>query len=608
MGLQTKLKNLPARPGVYLFRDSRNVVLYVGKAVQLRNRIRSYFQKSRPHDPRLRTMVGKIADVEFIITDNDIEALILEANLIKEYKPRYNINLKDDKSYPYIRITAEDFPQIFPTRKIIRDGSVYFGPYTNVKDMRQALNTLKRIFQIRSCKFDLSEQVIARKKVQLCLDYFIKKCRGPCQGLQSREAYAATIEQIKQFLRGRTDGILAALHTDMQQFAADLHFEEAARVRDKIEALEKYRNSQKVVLGDNQDRDLFALAHEDDDACVVIFRIREGKIIGRIHYYLKGTLYQTDGEILAQFVKQYYNQTDEVPPEIFLPAVPEDESVIGEWLSRRVTGGVNLIIPKSGPKKKLMEMSARNARYLLDELKLQREQAKDRLPHNVKALQRDLRLQQPPRRIECFDISNIQGTDAVASMVCFIDGRPKKSQYRKFRIRSKETPDDFAMMREVISRRYKRLRDEKQTFPDLIIVDGGKGQLSSAHSVLRELDLPDQPVIGLAKRLEEVFFPGVKDAQTLPRSSSSLRLLQQLRDEAHRFALTFHRQRRKKRTLTSRLDEIPGIGPARRERLLREFGSFSRLQKASVDEIRSKAGIHPALAIEIHKFLHPEES
>ncbi len=608
MGLQTKLKNLPARPGVYLFRDSRDVVLYVGKAVQLRNRIRSYFQKSRPHDPRLRTMVSKIADVEFIITDNDIEALILEANLIKEYKPRYNINLKDDKSYPYIRITAEDFPQIFPTRKIIRDGSVYFGPYTNVKDMRQALNTLKRIFEIRSCKYDLSEQVIARKKVQLCLDYFIKKCRGPCQGLQSREEYAATIEQIKQFLRGKTDGILAALHTDMQQYAADLHFEEAARVRDKIEALEKYRNTQKVVLGDNQDRDLFALAHEDDDACVVIFRIREGKIIGRIHYYLKGTLYQTGGEILAQFVKQYYNQTEEVPPEIFLPAVPEDEPVIREWLSRRVTGGVNLSIPKSGPKKKLMEMSARNARYLLDELKLQREQAKDRLPHTIKALQRDLHLRQPPRRIECFDISNIQGTDAVASMVCFVDGRPKKSQYRKFRIRSKETPDDFAMMREVILRRYKRLRDEKQTFPDLIIVDGGKGQLSSAHGVLRELELPDQPVIGLAKRLEEVFFPGVKDAQTLPRSSSSLRLLQQLRDEAHRFALTFHRQRRKKRTLTSRLDEIPGIGPARRERLLREFGSFSRLRKASVDEISSKAGIPAALAIEIHKFLHPEKS
>ena len=606
MTLTTKLKNLPVKPGVYLFRDAKGTVLYVGKAIQLRNRVRSYFQKSRPHDPRLMIMVNKINDLEFIVTDNDVEALILEANLIKEYKPRYNINLKDDKSYPYIRITNEDFPQVFPTRKVIRDGSDYFGPYTNVKDMRHALNTLKRIFQIRSCRFDLSPNVIEQKKVQLCLDYFIKKCKGPCQGLQSRLAYAATVEQIRQFLRGKTDALLEDLQTAMKQNAAGLEFEEAARIRDKIEALEKYRNTQKVVFSDRADRDLFALAHEDEDACAVIFKIREGKIIGRVHYYLKGTLHLSESEILEQFIKQYYSQSDEVPPEIFLPTALTDETVIQHWLSGRLSGNVSLVIPKTGPKKKLMDMSTRNARYLLEELKVQREQTKGRIPHNVRSLQRDLHLKNPPRRIECFDISNIQGTDPVASMVCFVDGKPRKSQYRKFKIQTKKTPDDFAMMREVIFRRYKRIIDEKQTMPDLIIVDGGKGQLSSADSVLKKLNLSGQPVIGLAKRLEEIFIPGHPDAQTLPRSSSSLRLIQQLRDEAHRFAITFHRERRKKRTLTSRLDEIPGIGPARRERLLRVFGSVDRIRKATAEDIRNKSGVPGALAEDIYKFLNPE--
>ncbi len=608
MKIKPKLENLPVKPGVYLFRDDKGSVLYVGKASQLRNRVRSYFQRSKPHDPRLMNMINKIRDLEYIVTDNDVEALILESNLIKEYKPRYNINLKDDKSYPYIRITSENFPQIFPTRKVVRDGSLYFGPYTNVKDMRQALSTLKRLFAIRSCKYDLSPKVIAQKKVQLCLDYFIKKCHGPCQGLQTREAYSATIEQIIQFLRGKTDALLASLHDEMQQYASDLKYEEAARIRDKIETLEKYRNTQKIVLSDQSDRDLFALAHEDDDACAVIFKIREGKIIGRVHYYLKGTLHQSKSEILEQFIKQYYNQTDEVPAEIFLPAALGDESLIRQWLGGRISGSVHFIIPKMGPKKKLMDMSTRNARYLLEELKMQREQAKERIPNNVRSLQRDLRLPYPPRHIECFDISNIQGTDAVASMVCFIDGRPKKSTYRKFQIKTKDTPDDFAMMREVIYRRYKRLLDEHQPLPDLIIVDGGKGQLSSAHAVLKTLNLADQPVIGLAKRLEEVFIPGLRDPQTLPRSSSSLRLIQQLRDEAHRFALTFHRQRRKKRTLTSRLDEIPGVGQARRERLLQVFGSVAMLQKASVKDIQKKTGIPGSVAQAIHEFLHADAS
>jgi excinuclease ABC subunit C len=608
MPVNEKLKEIPAKPGVYLFQDRQKKVLYVGKAKNLRNRIRSYFQKSRDLDPRIMIMSKKINDFEFIITDSEVEALILEANLIKEHRPRYNVNLKDDKSFPYIRITAEDFPQVFPTRNIIRDGSTYFGPYTNVKEMRDALTTLKRIFALRSCKFDLNKTTIKNKKVPLCLEYYIKKCKGPCQQLQSREEYLEIVIRVKEFLRGKTSSIKDELEKDMLQNSSEQKFEEAARIRDKIEILEKYRNSQKMVMSDLEDRDVFALAHEDDDACAVIFKIREGKVINRVHYYLSSVLHKSSSEILSHFVTQYYTGNDEIPREIYLPEPISEQNLTTQWLTSRAEARISLLVPKVGDKKKLINMCQKNARYLLEELKLQKLKSKDYIPHVLKSLQRDLHLQVAPKRIECFDISNIQGSDPVASMVCFINGRPKKSEYRKYAIRIKSSPDDFAMMREVIKRRYSRQIAENKAFPDLIIVDGGKGQLSSALAVLRELDMNKQPVIGLAKRLEEIFLPGITDPQTLPRTSSSLKLLQQIRDEAHRFAITFHREKRSKRTIKSVLDDVPGIGEKRKQALLKKFGSLKKIKTLNVEILTKDGHLPQRLAQAVYDHLHREDT
>lgn len=608
MTLEEKLQNLPVKPGCYLFKDKKGTVLYVGKAGALRSRVRSYFQESRPYHPKLAALVKRVADLEFIVTDSEVEALILENNLIKEYKPRYNVNLKDDKSYPYIRITNEDFPQVFITRRIIRDGSQYFGPYTDVKNVRSIVKILHRIFPIRSCKYDLSPDVIKKGKVQLCLDYYIKKCKGPCQGLQSKEDYDKMIDGVRRFLKGKTDELLKELRTEMESHARDLEFEEAARVRDKISDLENYRNNQKMVQSDHRDRDVVAMAREDDDACAVLFKIREGKIIGRMHYYMGQVEWQGDGEIISQFINHYYFNSDDLPQEVYLQTEIDQKTAYETWLTERSERKVHLIIPKVGEKRQLMDLGQKNARFLLEELKLQKLKSKNYIPHVVKALQRDLRLKQEPRRIECFDISNIQGTDPVASMVCFVDGKAKKSEYRRFKINVKQSPDDFAMMREVVYRRYSRLIREKKSLPDLIMVDGGKGQLSSAVSVLNELKISDQPIIGLAKRLEEIFFPGYSDAQMLPKTSSSLRLLQQIRDEAHRFAITFHRERRKKRTLTSELDKIAGIGEKRRNQLLKVFGSVKKIREAEISELIEKGKLSGELAKKVKNELNGRRS
>ncbi len=574
----------------------------MGKASVLRNRVRSYFQASRSAHPKLLALVKRIRDLEWIVTDSEVEALILENNLIKKHQPRYNIDLKDDKTYPYIRITNEDFPQIFITRKRILDGSIYFGPYTEVKNVRFALKTLQQIFPIRSCKHKLTPEVIARKKVDLCLDYYIKKCKGPCQGLQSKEDYGEMIEKVKHFLKGKTSDLVRELKEEMQQSSDALQFEEAARIRDRLAALENYRNAQKVVQTDFKDRDLIAVAKEENDAVAVLFRIREGKMIGRIHYYMANAEGQTLGELQEAFIKQYYFKTDEIPREVLVQSEMEQKQTIREWLSSRLEKKVVILIPQMGEKKKILRMAEKNARLLLEELKLQKLKVKNYLPHSIEALQRDLRLLKAPRRMECFDISNIQGTDPVASMVCFENGKPKKSEYRKYKIRSKETPDDFAMMQEVIRRRYSRLVKEEKPLPDLIVVDGGKGQLSSAKAILDELGLNEQLIIGLAKRLEEVFLPGFSDAQMLPRTSSSLKVLQQIRDEAHRFAITFHRSRRKKRTLTSELDKIEGIGPQRRKALLNQFGSVKKIKQLSKTDLMEKGKLPESIASNVIEY------
>ncbi len=604
MDLKEKLTNIPAKPGCYLFKDKNGTVIYVGKAGILRNRVRSYFAASRPQHPKLSALVKRIRDIEWIITDSEVEALILENNLIKKYKPRYNIDLKDDKSYPYIRITNEDFPRIFITRKVVRDGSTYFGPYTNVKNVRYALLTLKKIFPVRSCIHALKPDIVKAKKIDLCLDYYINKCKGPCQGRQSLEEYDGMIRKIKHFLKGKTNELSQELRAEMNLLSENLKYEEAARVRDKIEALENYRNAQKVVQTDYKDRDFMGMAKEDDDACVAIFKIREGKIVGRMHFYMSRVEWESEKNILQSFLNRYYDDTDDIPREIFLPLEIGETDTYEKWLSEKTRARVTLHTPLIGEKKRLMNLCVKNANYLLQDLKLQKLKKQDYLAHSVLALQRDLRLEKTPKRIECFDISNIQVKDPVASMVSFYNGKPKKSEYRKYKIQTKDTPDDFAMMREVLLRRYSRLLREKKDFPDLIVVDGGKGQLSSAVAILKKLGVENQPIIGLAKRLEEIFFTGLSDAQMIHKTSSALKLLQQVRDEAHRFAVTFHRDRRKKRTITSELDKIEGIGDKRRYYLLKTFGSVKKIKETTVEDLQVKGKLPKNIARKVHKYFH----
>jgi excinuclease ABC subunit C len=597
VALQEKLENLPTGPGVYQHKDADGKVLYVGKAKNLRNRVRQYFQKSRAVEARIEAMLAKAKDIDIIVTDNEVEALILEANLIKKLKPRYNVNLKDDKSYPYIVITNEPYPRVFVTRHIRKDGSRYFGPYTDVKNVRSALKSIRDIFQIRSCNFHIDDEVIQKRKIKICLDYHIKKCEGPCEGLVSFEKYNAMIDQVAELLRGKTETLIKRMREEMESAAAAMRFEDAAAIRDRITGLQAYSERQKAVDLDPLDRDIVAFAAEGDDACGVIFKIRDGKMIGRQHYYLANVDQKPEREVLETLLQQYYLDADSIPKEIFLPVLLDDIEPMKSWLTTKRGEAVALLQPTEGEEAKLVRLSANNARFLLDELKLQRMKRADYVPHAVKSLQRDLRLDKLPRRIDCFDNSNIQGSDPVASMVVFVDGKPKKSEYRKFKIKTVEGPDDFASMREVIQRRYQRMLNENLDPPDLIIVDGGKGQLSSAVEVLTALGLSSLPIIGLAKRLEEVFLPGRSEPELIPKTSTGLRLLQQVRDEAHRFAITFHRSLRSKRTLQTELDLVEGIGKKRATELLEAFGSVQGVKFATQEQLAEIVGEKVALKI-----------
>ncbi|MEX2190546.1 MAG: excinuclease ABC subunit UvrC [Bacteroidota bacterium] len=608
--LQDKLETLPAQPGVYKFKDADGRVLYVGKAQNLRSRVRQYFsakggsasgrQKSRLPEPRITKLVEKITDVELMVTDSEVEALILEANLIKSLKPRYNVLLKDDKSYPYIVITNEPFPRVFVTRRVRKDGSRYFGPYADVKTMRHALKAVRDIFMIRSCNFDLNEDTIGRKKFKICLDYHIKKCEGPCEGLVSREHYGAMINQVAQVLKGKTESVIQTLNAEMERLSAELRFEEAAGIRDRMKAVEVYNEKQRVVDQRHVDRDIIAISARGDDACGVVFQVRDGKVLGSRHFYLNNVQDRPEGQLLEALIERYYLEADDLPGELVLSAPVESESLIRSWLESRTQHPVRIEVPKAGEKAKLVAMVRNNAALLLGELELQRMKRGDFVPHAVKALQKDIRMAVPPRRIECFDISNIQGSDAVASMVVFVDGKPKKSEYRKFKIRTVRGPDDFASMQEVIERRYTRVVEQDLPRPDLIMVDGGKGQLSSAVEILNRLGLETIPVIGLAKRLEEVFLPAESEPLPIPRTSGGLKLLQQIRNEAHRFAITFHRSLRSKRILQTELDLIKGIGKARARELLEAFGSVQGVKFASEEQLSDVVGPKVAQTIKEH--------
>lgn len=600
-----RLSSLPTSPGVYQFLNSSGKIIYVGKAQNLRSRVRQYFYASRSKEPRLQALVSKISDIETIITDTEVEALILEATLIKKIKPRYNVDLKDDKSYPYIVITNEPYPRVFVTRKIIRDGSKYFGPYTDVKNVRFALKTLRDIFMIRSCNYDLSEEAKARKKYKVCLDYHIKKCGGGCADYESSADYQKMISHVERILKGKVQGVIETLHKEMEHYAAESRYEEAARLRDRLNALEIYRERQKVVDSDGSDRDVIAVAVGNDQACGMAFLVREGKLVGKRNIMMSNVEGKSENELLEVFLTNFYLENADIPPEVVVSAQLANQNVLKDWLSGMRKSSVAIFDPSTEEKGNLIQLVRSNAQYMLEELELQKAKRGEILPHVLKSLQRDLRLEKPPRRMECLDISNLQGTDAVASITVFVDAKPKKSEYRRYKIKEVVGPDDFASMKEVVKRRFKRMLDEKEILPDLLIVDGGKGQLSSVKEILSELGLEKLPVMGLAKRLEEVFLPGETEALAIPKTSSSLRLLQQIRNEAHRFAITYHRKVRSKRILNTELDLIKGIGEKRAKELLEVFGSVQGVKFATEEQLADVVG--PAVAAEIYDYFEKKE-
>ena len=596
-----KLKLLPDSPGVYIMKDDHGKIIYVGKAIVLKNRVRQYFQSSRNHTPKVRAMVSHIADFETIMTANEVESLILEANLIKKHRPRYNIRLKDDKSYPYVKVTVqEEFPRVFITRRVLRDGACYFGPYTNVTALRDSLKLLRRLFPLRTCR-TMPERP--------CLEYHIKRCLAPCIGKVEAEDYRAMIRAVLLFLEGRTDDVERELEQRMNAAAEAYHFETAARLRDQLSAVRTAAERQNIVTGAG-DQDAVGMARSAAGVCVQIFFIRGGKMIGREHFLLRGSEEESDADILRAFLEQYYNQATFVPREVLLPCAIDAaaQATIEAWLAARKGGGkVALLTPQRGTKHDIVQMATGNAAKFLADEETRRSLLDEQTLGAVEELGRYLGLKHPPRRMECFDISHNQGQETVASMVVFEDGAPKKSDYRRFKIRSTEgKPDDFLSMREVTTRRYVGLPEEE--LPDLIIIDGGKGQLSSALEIIRHAaGHKDVPVVGLAKQFELVFTEGNSEPVELPRRSQALYLIQRIRDEAHRFAITFHRKLRGKRNLVSVLDHIVGIGPKRRQSLRTHFGSLKKIKEASVEELAAAPGMNRTSAEAVRHFFDAQQ-
>ncbi|MBN1953738.1 MAG: excinuclease ABC subunit UvrC [Anaerolineae bacterium] len=611
--IQQTLHGLPAQPGVYLMRNVEGRVIYVGKAVNLHNRVRSYFTPSAQENSKVRCMVGEIADLEFIVTDTELEALILEANLIKAHRPRFNVRLRDDKRYPYIKITwAEPFPRVFITRRMERDGSRYFGPFTSASAVRSTLDLLRRTFPYLTCNREISGT-----DERACLYHDIKLCMAPCIGAASQEDYRAMIRGLIRFLEGRADDILAQLQAEMQASSDALDFERAATLRDQLQAARRIVERQKIVAAAGSDQDVVAFARADGDACVQVFFIRGGKLLGREFFLLEGAEAEQDQQVMAAFLKQFYEEAAYVPPEVILPQNVDEALVIEEWLRSKRGAKVALRVPRRGRKRELVQMAATNAAQMLQIVRAQWDVDSHKQELALDELQEALELSARPARIECYDVSTSQGAQTTASMVVFEQGVPKKSHYRRFVIRGVAGPDDYAGMREVLTRRLKRWqaaaseaakgsRDVKAwaLLPDLLIVDGGKGQLNVALEVLESFGLRERVrAIGLAKREEEVFLPGHPKPVLLPKNSPGLFLLQRVRDEAHRFAISHHRTRRRKAGLASELDSIPGIGPARRRALLRAFGSLHLVRAASVEELAAVPGIPRRVAEAVKEHL-----
>ncbi len=592
--LQQKVDHLPQSPGVYQFKDKNNQVLYVGKAKRLRNRVRSYFRKSGDYDGRIRVMISKIEDVEVIVTDSEAEALILENNLIKKHHPRYNIMYRDDKSYPYICLTLDERPRVYPTRTVERDGSKYFGPYDHVGHMRRMLETIRKTFGLCTCA--VTPKMVDRSKGvprwHSCFEDYLQNCSGDWD----IEVYQAAMENVERMLNGKTEELVSRLKDEMQIASDALEFEQAARIRDSIESVLKYNRKMKMVADKKVNRDLFALAVDEDikEACGVLFKIREGKLIGKFHRFLKNIEDSTKGEMLQSFMEDYYTGqfAGAIPDEVYVSHELPDPDPLVEYLWQQLGRKVPLHEPKIGEKKQFINMALSNARLILGERKLEKEQAKrERIPQAVKDLKEFLHLQRLPRRIECFDISNIQGSDQVGSMVTFVDAKPKKSEYKKFHIKTVKGADDYASMQEVVERRCRHVMREGLQGPDLIVIDGGKGQLNAVLNVLEEINYKKHSeIIGLAKRLEEVFLPGKQNPVMIPKTSPALKLLQRVRDEAHRFAITFHKKKRSGRTIQTELTKINGVGDKTASVLLKEFGSVKKIASAELSELQKVSG------------------
>jgi len=618
MGLAEKLKRLPDSPGVYMMKNETGDVIYVGKAVSLKNRVRSYFQSSRNHSPKIISLVSQVADLDYILTDSEVEALILECNLIKKHRPRYNVRLVDDKSYPYLKVTLDEkYPRVFITRKVVRDGSRYYGPYTDVGALRETLSLLKRLFPLRSCK---QKSVEGQKRP--CLNFHIRRCLAPCAGNVEPDDYRELVKNVCLFLEGRQDDLIRDLTARMEEAAENLDFEKAAELRDRIKSIEKVVEKQKIVSSDLTDQDVIAMARQGELTCVAVFFIRGGKLMGREHFILDETAGMDDSEILTAFVEQYYMQVEYIPKEILLAGPLGEPVVISAWLERKRGGRVRLRAPKRGEKARLVEMAAKNAAEELAVYRAQEEQARARTEGALLGLKEYLNLPVLPGRIECYDISNIQGAESVGSMVVFINGKPRNDQYRRFRIKTVQGPNDYASMQEVIRRRFGRALKEIEAIeqgkldqarakftemPDLIIIDGGKGQLNAAREVMRELGFDSIPAFGLAKEHEYLFGEGRPDPIILPRNSESLLLIQRIRDEAHRFAVSYHRKLRGKKSLKSILDDIPGIGPKRRKTLVQHFRSIAAIRNATVEQIAALPGINRDVAEAVYEFFQQEE-
>jgi excinuclease ABC subunit C len=598
MALDDKLARLPDRPGVYLYKDAKGQVVYVGKAASLRARVRSYFHDSRPHDPKTDALVRQVRDLEYIVTDNELEALMLEANLVRKHRPRYNIILRDDKHYPFLKLTTdEEFPRLLVARRVKNDGAGYYGPFYPATAMRETLRLTRQLFPLRTCSIKIDGRL-----ERPCIQYSIGRCRAPCTGWETREGYAKTVRDVQQFLEGKDDDLALSLTQEMEAASTGEKFERAAVLRDQIQSLKKVRERQKIISTEEVDQDVVGVVRQGSDACVELFFVRKGRLVGQESFFFDKVSGWPDGEILSAFLRQFYTKDVRPAPEILLSEDVPERELLTEWLGGLTGRRVQLLAPQRGGKREFVAMAEENAAIALQNRLLSRENRQQAIQEELRSA---LDLPGLPNRIEGYDISHIQGAEQVGSMVVWENGGPKKDGYKRFRIKTVTGSDDFAALEEMLRRRFARALGDGEPLPDLVVIDGGRGQLNVGLRVLQDLGLDWIPVIALAKREEEVFRPDSVDPVTLDPTSPALHTLQKVRDEAHRFAITYHKTLRNRRTIQSVLDTIPGVGPTIRTNLLRTLGSARRVRDASVAELAAVPKVTPKLAQRIHEHFHP---